>query len=72
MFITEKLRSKMIYFRINGSQFSPCIISKVRYTLGISKTKPINNKTCSTIYWNEAVTIVAKYNKIRKFKQCLK
>jgi len=48
------------YYRYNGSEISPCIIAQVRFILGISKRKPKNKKTCSKIYWNEVLEIIAK------------
>lgn len=54
----------MAYFRQSGVEFSPCIISKVRFELGITKTRPNNSKECSDEYWNEAVIKVAKDNRI--------
>lgn len=56
----------MTYFRANGTEFSPCIISKVRFELGITKIRPNNSKECSDDYWNEAVIKVAIYNRIPK------
>jgi len=54
----------MAYFKINGKEFSPCIISQVKYQLGLKRIKPINKKICSNKYWNEAViTVAIDYNK---------
>ena len=45
----------------NGADFSPCIISKARYKLGLKNIAPNNHKKCSRIYWNEACTVVGNY-----------
>jgi hypothetical protein len=54
--------------RKNGSNISPCIISQVKYELGLKKVKPINNKKCSNEYWNEIVKIIAEHNSVSKEK----
>jgi hypothetical protein len=54
--------------RKNGSQISPYIAAKIRYELGISTKKPINQKNCSNDYWNEVVEIIGASNGISKSK----
>ena len=51
-------------YRKNGSEISPCILSQVRYELGLKTKKAENSKQCSDNYWNETVTIVAIKNVI--------
>jgi hypothetical protein len=52
----------MIFLRNNNrTQFSPCIISKVKYKLHLKGNLPINNKKCSITYWNEACEVVGSY-----------
>lgn len=48
-----------IWYRINGSQISPCIIAQVKFKLGITTKSPKNTKSCSDTYWNEVLSIVA-------------
>lgn len=69
-FINTKIMNKLI--RNNGSQISPCILAQVRFTLDNNRRRPINKKTCSIIYWNEIVKIVAEKNNITNFNEYLK
>ncbi len=64
----------MSFKRYNGSEISPCILSHVKFALGLKKTKPINNKKCSALYWNEIVEIITEHNSItkKKYKLILK
>ena len=50
----------------DGKQISPCILSKVKYALGITNRKPKNNKKCSINYWNMLVENLGKYYRIDK------
>jgi hypothetical protein len=50
-----------MFRRNNGSQISPCIISQVRFALGLKTNKVNNSKSCSNVYWNEAVEIIGRY-----------
>lgn len=54
--------------RKNGSNVSPCIISQVKYELGLKKVKPLNNKKCSNEYWNEIAKILTKHYSVNKDK----
>lgn len=60
--------------RKNGSEISPCILSQIKFALGLKTTKPINNKKCSNEYWNEILILVAAKNHITpdKYKSILK
>ena len=52
-----------MYYRENGSQISPCIITKARYALGVTNRIPTNQKKCSLNYWEEVVEIIGtSYN----------
>ncbi|GEM_PF-1230882 len=50
----------MILFENTKTQISPCIVSKVRFALGLKKDEPTNNKICSNEYWHKAVNSVSK------------
>ncbi|WP_297514115.1 hypothetical protein [Flavobacterium sp.] len=54
--------------RKNGSEISPCILSQIKFALGLKSKKPLNNKKCSNEYWNEVVEIIAEKHKISKEK----
>ena len=56
--------------RANNSEIAPCIVSKVRYELGLTNRKPVNSKSCSNTYWNETVDVVSDYykDKVQKGK----
>ena len=46
--------------RKSNVQLSPCIISQVRYELGLKKTKPENSKKCSEAYRERVREFVKK------------
>lgn len=48
--------------RGNGASISPCIITKVRFALGLTRIRPKNNKRCSKNYWDDVVEIVGTYS----------
>ena len=51
-----------MYYRENGAQIAPCIVSQIRYALRL-KIQPANNsKQCSDTYWNEAALIIGNAN----------
>ena len=52
----------MKYYRSNGAEISPCILSRARFALRLTKFEPLNDKYCSKEYWEEAVLAVGKYN----------
>ena len=58
----------------NGSEISPCILSQIKYALGLKTKNPSNNKKCSNKYWNEILILVAEKNFIShdKYKSILK
>lgn len=60
--------------RKNGSEISPCILSQIKFALGLKSKKPLNNKKCSNEYWNEILILVAEKNFISsdKYKSILK
>ncbi len=43
----------------NGTQISPCIVSKVRHALIIKTDLPHNGKRCSKTYWDNVCEVVA-------------
>lgn len=53
-----------MYYRNNGSQFSPCIISKAKYALRLNDIQPINDKRCSINYWKDVCQIVGEERQI--------
>lgn len=57
----------MVTFK-NGSQISPCIVSKAKFALGLKITKPENNKICSTEYWNKVVCRIAELKAVEDDK----
>ena len=61
-------------YRENGSEISPCIISQVRYKLGLKPKEAKNSKSCSDKYWNETVKRVATIKSIplSQYKTILK
>jgi hypothetical protein len=60
--------------RKNGSEISPCILSQIKFALGLKTKKPLNNEKCSNEYWNEILILVAEKNFISsdKYKSILK
>lgn len=50
----------MILFENTTTQISPCIVSKIRFALGLKVDKPNNKKTCSREYWEKAIKSVSK------------
>lgn len=53
-----------LYRNSNKKEIAPCIVSKVKYALGLKRSKPINYKKCSANYWNEVVEVVAEHNSV--------
>ena len=59
---------------IENKQISPCILSKVKFALGIKSDMPLNKKRCSEEYWDKVVDYIGKINgksddQIRKAKK---
>jgi hypothetical protein len=59
----------MAYNRMNGAQIAPCIISKVRFDFGLSRSSNNKHPPCSRNYWNEAVQAVAAQHNITDNKK---
>ena len=47
---------------IENKQISPCILSKVKFALGIKSDMPLNKKRCSEEYWDKVVDYIGKIN----------
>lgn len=55
-----------LFRRANNSEIAPCILSQVRFALGLTNREPLNDKVCSTIYWNEVVEIVGLHYEVAR------
>lgn len=71
----------MDYFKGKKTQISPCIASKAKFALNITKGKPSNSKTCSYGYWCRVIETFAFKNYLKdkpvyeaknKFKSLIK
>jgi hypothetical protein len=54
----------MAIFPGTSIQISPCILSKVRFALGMKIMRPENDKRCSQIYWSRVVDFLCVSNNI--------
>ncbi len=49
---------------INGSNINSGIVSKAKFALGITSTKPINKQTCGASLWSSVVEELGRLNNI--------